>query len=333
MSTPPPRGLFPALITPFDAKGGIDWPSLKTLIESLLPASDGLLIGEPLAGEGLSIPEDLRLQLLQGCLEAVDGRKPLLFCSTAQTSEGTLKMVEAGEKIINRIRPNYPFFWVDLPLWYHSNRKLPQFYEQWAKSSSLPILLYNHPRLITLLNRSLKRKNIRTAVLKKLAENKQIVGLIQAGDFQRTLHYQRAVRGRRDFRIYDGDEMNFLNQPSSSGVLSWGAVLLPGEWSEIVRASLTLTEDPERGFRIFSQSQKLNKLTEIIGLNPAAHLKYALFRLGRLGAPRLWQEEKGSFRSDFPEMDAFLRDHFSLQIQSTNDIHKKNFNPGEPPSR
>ena len=127
-----------------------------------------------------------------------------------------------------RIYPEiHPLFWVDLPLWHHSNRKLPQFYEEWAKDYPRSILLYNHPRLITCLDRSLKRKNIRTAVLKKLAENEQIAGLIQAGDFQRTLHYQRAVRGRRDFRIYDGDEMNFLNQPSSSGVVSWGANLLP----------------------------------------------------------------------------------------------------------
>ena len=330
MPTPPPKGLFPALITPFDPKGGIDWVSLKALIESLLPVSDGLLIGEPLAGEGLSVPEDLRLRLFQGCLETVGARKPLLLCPTAQTSEATLKSVEAGEKLIGGFPENGSVFWVDLPLWHHSNRKLPQFYEEWARRSSRPILLYNHPRLITRLNHSMKRKNVRTAVLKKLVENDRIVGLIQAGDFQRTLHYQRAVRGRRDFRIYDGDEMNFLNQPSSSGVMSWGALLLPGEWKEIVTGSLILTEDPERGFRIFNQSQKLKKLGEIIGLNPAAHLKYALFRLGRLSAARLWREEEMPPTSDFSEMEAFLRENFSLQTSPANVIHERNFISGEP---
>lgn len=332
MVTPPPKGLFSALITPLDPKGGIDWPSLRALIASLLPGSDGLLIGEPLAGEGLFLPEDLRLELLQGCLEAVEGRKPLLFCATAQTSEDTLKFVESGEKRLGQFR-EAPFFWVDLPLWHHSNRKLPQFYEAWVKISPRPILLYNHPGLITLLNHSLKRKNIRTAVLKKIAENERVVGLIQAGDFQRTLHYQRAVRARRDFRIYDGDEMNFLNQPSSSGVISWGANLFPGEWKEIVTGSLSLTEDPERGLRIFNQSQKLKRLGEIIGLNPAASLKYALSRLGRIAEARLWRQAEGKEPSDFPGMEDFLRENFSLQTLPTNDIHKKNFTPGESPSK
>ncbi len=332
MVTPPPKGLFPALITPFDPKGKIDWSSLRALIENLLPESDGLLIGEPLAGEGLFLPEDLRLELLQGCQKAVEGRKPLLFCPTGQTSEATLKFVEDGEKRIGQIN-EASFFWVDLPLWHHSNRKLPQFYEEWAKISPRPVLLYNHPRLITLLNRSLKHKNIRTAVLKKIAENERVVGLIQAGDFQRTLYYQRAARARRDFRIYDGDEINFLNQPSSSGVMSWGANLFPGEWQEIVAGSLSLTEDPERGFRIFNQSQKLKRLGEIIGLKPAASLKYALSRLGRIAAARLWREEEEKALSDFPEMEAFLRENFSLQTLPTSDIHKKNFTPGESSSK
>ena len=314
MSFLPPKGLLTALITPFDSKGRIDGPSLKALLESLLPFSDGLLIGEPLAGEGLSLPDDLRLDLFRGCLEAVGGRKPLLLCPTAQTSEDTLKCVEAGDRFIRAFPENPPVFWVDLPLWHHSNRKLPLFYEDWAERTSLPILLYNHPALITRINRSLKRKNIRTAVLKKLSENERIVGLVQAGDFQRTLHYQSAVRMRRDFRIYDGDEMNFLNQPSSSGVVSWGANLLPAEWKEIVTGALTLTEDPGMGLLLFKKSQKLKTLSEIMHMNPAAFLKYALYRTGKVKEARLWKEGLNLSSAEFEKMESFLRENFSLQI-------------------
>jgi dihydrodipicolinate synthase/N-acetylneuraminate lyase len=307
--------LIPALITPLSPGGEIDWESLEALIEDLVPFSDGLLVGEPLAGEGLLLAEKTRLDLFRGCFRAVAGRRPLFLCPTAQTSEETLKLAAAGEELLGQPSGDPLYYWVDLPLWHHSNRKLPQFYEEWRRLTSAPILLYNHPLLIDRLGRSLKRKNIRTAVLKRIAENEQIAGLIQAGDFQRTLHYQKAVRGRRDFRIYDGDERNFLNQPSSSGILSWGANLLAAEWQEIVKGALTPSEDPARGLKLFKASRLLQDLCAAMGLNPAAGLKYALRRLGRI---------RGAVPgpAQFPEMEAFLRQNFPLQICGGNDMDK-----------
>jgi 4-hydroxy-tetrahydrodipicolinate synthase len=314
--------LIIALITPLDSRGGVDWESLKSLLERLLPYGDGFLIGEPLAGEGLRFPEKMRVDLFRACLETVEGRRPLFLCPTAQTSEETLTLVAAGEKSCGGFPGDSPIFWVDLPLWHHSNRKLPQFYEEWIRRSGLPILLHNHPLLISRLNRSLKRKNIRTAVLKKLSENERIAGLIHAGDFQRTLHYQRAVRERRDFRIYDGDEMNFLNQPSASGIVSWGANLLAAEWQEIVKGALTPSEDPARGLRLFKESQKLKELCAAMGLNPAASLKHALQRLGKISTAATRGEPLLPASAAFPAMEAFLGKNFSLQVNGTNAMDK-----------
>jgi dihydrodipicolinate synthase/N-acetylneuraminate lyase len=204
-------------------------------------------------------------------------------------------------------------FWVDLPLWYHSNRKLPQLYEEWTKRTPLPILLYNHPHLISRLNRSLKRSNIRTAVLKRLAENEQIVGLIQAGDLKRTIHYQRAIRSRRDFRLYDGDERNFLNQPSSSGVVSGGANLLPEEWRGIVSVSLSPAEDPARSLLLLKQSQKLRELNQALQMNPAQSLKFALHRLGIISQAKILDETRISSAGNDLKIGNFLRENFSLQ--------------------
>ena len=326
----PPRGLIVALITPLDSRGEVAWEALERLIEHLLPFSDGLLIGEPLAGEGFLLPGKVRIDLFRACVEEVRGRKPLFLCPTAQTSEETLNQVAAAEGSLSGRPGDPPVFWVDLPLWHHSNRKLPQFYEEWGRRSLLPILLHNHPLLISSLNRSLKRKNIRTAVLKKLAENGQIAGLIQAGEFQRTLHYQRAVRRRRDFRIYYGDEMNFLNQPSASGIVSWGANLLPAEWQEIVKGALTPSEDPARGLKLFKEGRKLKELCAAMGLNPAASLKYALNRLGKIPAAAT---REGSFppaSAEFAGMEAFLRQNFSLQACGANDIHISDFESRKP---
>ena len=309
----PPKGLIIALVTPFDEKGMVDWASLNGLIERAIPFGDGLFIGESLSGEGLFLPNRMRQELLQVAIETVGGRKPLFLCPTSGTPEETLSNVEKLEKeLLHHLRER-AIFWVDIPLWYHSNRKLPLLYQEWAKRTPLPILLYNNPFLISRMNRSLKRNNIRTAVLKLLAENEQIVGLIQAGDLKRTLHYQRAVRSRRDFRFYDGDERNFLNQPSSSGVVSWGANLLPAEWRDIVDASLNLAEDPARTFPLLKQRQKVHALSQTLRLNPAKSLKFALRRLGLITHDKVLDEpEMISSELDLA-MGNFLRENFSLQ--------------------
>ncbi len=313
MFTLPPRGLILALVTPFNEKGRIDWPTLQQLIERVLPFCDGLLIGEGLVGEGLSLPNPVRLELLKGSWEAVAGRIPLLLCPTASTTEETLDNVEAGGKLNRDNRGKECLFWVDLPLWYHSNRKLPQLYQEWTKRTPYPILLYNHPYLISKLKRSLKRNNIRTAVLKSLSGNEQIVGLIQAGNLKRTIHYHRAVRARHDFRFYDGDEKSFLNQPSSSGVVSSGANLFPEEWREITSSSLGLSEDPKRSLTLLNQSQRLRQLSQALRPNPAKTLKFALHRLGIIPLTKVLDETFTTSTGEDLEIVNFLRENFPLQ--------------------
>lgn len=309
----PPKGLIVALITPLEEGGQIDWKAVQRLIDRVLPFCDGLMIGEGLVGEGLSLPNAKRLDLLRGSASAVLGRKPLFLCPTAGTAEETMGNITALTKVFRDSPGQESIFWVDIPLWYHSNRKLPQFYQEWEKATPYPLLLYNNPLLIAKLNRSLKRANIRTAVLKRLAENEQIVGIIQAGDLRRTIHYQRAVRARRDFRFYDGVERNFLSGPSSSGVVSGGANLLPSEWSEIVTASLKISEDPARNLLLLRQSQKLKELSQVLEKNPALGLKFALKHLGLISEAEVLEETKAASAGEASEMSRFLQANFSLQ--------------------
>ena len=314
MNPPPPKGLIVALITPLDEEGRVQRESLREMIGRALPYSDALMIGEGVIGEGLSLPNPVRLELLQGSAELVAGKKPLFLCPTAETAEETVSNLIALTKALKNYPGQDSLFWVDIPLWYHSNRKLPQFYQEWKEYTPYSILLQNHPMLIAKLNRSLKRTNIRTAVLKRLAENERIAGLIQAGDLQRTITYQRAVRARRDFRFYDGDERNFLNSPSVSGVISSGANLLPSEWSEVVTASLKISEDPARNLLLLKQSQKLRDLSRLLQKSPALSLKAAFHRLGWIPEVKMLDLSQESSSSEDQALAGFLRANFSLQI-------------------
>jgi len=316
MNPSPPKGLIVALVTPLNEEGRLERESFRLLIDRVVAYGDALMIGEGVVGEGLSLPNPLRLELLRVSAEMVAGKKPLFLCPTAGTTEETVHNIAALSQALKNYPAQDSLFWADIPLWYHSNRKLPQFYEEWRKYTPYPILLYNHPVLIGKRNRSLKRTNIRTAVLKRLAENEQIVGLIQSGDLQRTIHYQRAVRARRDFRFYDGDEGNFLNSPSSSGVVSGGANLLPSEWSEIVKASLHMSEDPARNLLILQQSRKLRELSQVTQKNPAQSLKVALHRLGWLTGSNVLDPTQQDSLGAEESLTSFLQAHFSLQTPS-----------------
>jgi dihydrodipicolinate synthase/N-acetylneuraminate lyase len=313
MNPYPPKGLIVALITPLNEEGRLEGGSLCRLIDRVVPYCDALMIGEGLIGEGLSLPNPLRLELLQVSAEMVAGKKPLLLCPTAKTTEETVHNINDLTQALKKYPAQDSLFWVDIPLWYHSNRKLPQFYQEWQEYTPYPILLHNHPLLIGRLNRSLKRTNIRTAVLKRLAENEQIVGLIQSGDLKRTIHYQKAVRARRDFRFFDGDEGNFLNSPSSSGVVSAGANLLPSEWSQIVTASLDISEDPARNLLLLKQGQKLRELSQVLQKNPAQSLKVGLHRLGWIQGTKVLDSTQEASSAEEEGLASFLQANFSLQ--------------------
>lgn len=318
----PPKGLIISLVTPLDEKGQVDWPSFERLIEKTLPFADGFLIGDYVIGEGFSLPASTRRELLQGAMEALAGRRPVFLCPTAETEEETLWNVEAISAAVSQKPTPSPLFWVDMPLWYHSNRKLPQLYEEWKKRTPIPILLYNQPWLISRLGKTLKRKNIRTALLKRLSENEQIVGMIYVGDLKRAIEYQRAVRLRRDFLFYDGDERNFLNQPSSSGVVSAGANLLPAQWREIVVASLNLREDPAHNLLVFRQSQKLRELSQILREGPVLKLKQALKRVGIIAHAKALLEDPSAAPGRDSPLENFLKENFALQSPSQNDMER-----------
>ncbi len=60
-------------------------------------------------------------------------------------------------------------FLADLPLWYHSNRGLPQACRRLLEEVPRPLVLLNLPGLISRRAPRFKRRNIRTHVFKKLA--------------------------------------------------------------------------------------------------------------------------------------------------------------------
>lgn len=277
-----PRGLIADLITPLKADCSVDREGLKRLVGRLRPHVQALLVGSPYGGEGLHLTPDQRLDLVEAVLGLPRGPMPLLVWVTGRSEPETRGTLRELQRMARTAEEAGPVGWVNLPLYYHSNRGLAEHYRDLTGEIHAPTLLHNDPRLIKALERPLKRTSIRTHILAELSRLPLVAGIIFFGSLQRAHHYQRAAR-RPGFRIYDGEERRFLDTPSRSGVLSVGANLAPSAWAHLTRSSLAMGDPvpaPDSLEQTWRIGRALRDLAEALPVNPAPAVKELLFQAG-----------------------------------------------------
>jgi len=282
----PPRGLVIELVTPLKREGDIDEEGLRRLLARVSPFAHGVFLASPRAGEGATLSPALRSGLLKQTILCMDEKHPLpiFVWVTQESEEGTRDTMLALAEAVTETPHRSAIFYVDTPLFYHSNRGLPDLYREICATADAPLILHNDPDLIKGMARPFKRHNIRTAILKELCEFPGIAGLIFSGSLDRAHHYQRACRRWPDFRIYDGDEARFLDHPSRSGVVSAGANLAPAAWARIVASSLQPSTDgadyPDRLQQIWDAGGMLYHMRDLYADTPAPIIKTALAEMG-----------------------------------------------------
>jgi dihydrodipicolinate synthase/N-acetylneuraminate lyase len=281
-----PRGLIADLVSPLLKNGEIDAQGLERHLQGLMPHVQAILICGPGMGEGANLSPEQREAFFHRALLTVQSRLPVLVWICMATVEETEAMLLRLRKRIDALGYTGPVFWVDTPLYYHSNRGLEISYKKMLSLVEEPFILINDPEFVRTKEQPLKRVNIRTSILKGLASMENIKGLIFSGSLDRAYNYRRAVRSHFDFMIYDGDESHFLEHPNLNGILSRGANLAPLEWRIITASSLNLSgnlEDyPDRVRQILDAGRYLNELKNIYRGRSADFFKQVLSRIGVL---------------------------------------------------
>ena len=285
----PPRGLIVDLITPLTARGAVDARGLTRLLDRTAPHAQGIVLASPLAGEGTGLDTGMRCELLDTALTAVRGVIPLFVWVSQAEEDAAGRTLVSLEAVLRRRRYEGPVFWVDTPLFYHSNRGLLEHYRSLCEKSTVPFVLHNSPEFILRLARPLKRNNIRTAIVKDLSCLDRIVGMIFSGTLDRARNYQRASRRRGSFRIYDEDEGHFLDYPSMNGVVSIGANLSASSWLTVTRASLRISADrmnyPDYRRQVMEKGFFLRELFESYRALPVPVVKESLASMGVIDSP------------------------------------------------
>lgn len=212
------------LLTPFDASGEIDVPTLGGVIEYVLAhrLCDSLLAAGT-TGEFYALSFKERTRLFEQTLNVVRNRVPLVAGTGAVTTRDTLRLTEQAERL------GYDAVAVIAP--YYSRPTQEELYEHFtavARATRLPIIVYNIPLFTGV--------NVMPETLGRIAEQPNIVGVkdqaganpVQASDYLRVAPH---------LAVYSGDDAMTLQVLAQGGVgvVSGGAHALGDLIREMIR--------------------------------------------------------------------------------------------------
>lgn len=222
----PLRGIIPPLATPLLDDGELDFAGLDRLVNHVVAGGVHGLFVLGTTGEGPSLSADQRRAVVSRVAGQVDGRAPVLVgisdTSLAESLELARYAADYGCDAVVAAPPYY--FPVDQPA-------LVDYFLRLARSSPLPVVLYNMPAVTGL--------TIAPASLSDLITEPAIVGLKDSsGDLEYFESARAAVSPRVDFPVLVGPEhllAEALARGGAGGVCG-GGNLFPELFTELYDA-------------------------------------------------------------------------------------------------
>jgi 4-hydroxy-tetrahydrodipicolinate synthase len=224
MTTPDLTGVFPAMTTPFDADGSIDFQTLRDDARRLADAGVDGLVPVGSTGESATLTHDEHVEVVEAVVDAVD--VPVIAGSGSNSTREALSLsqraADAGADALLLISPYY-------------NKPEPagmeDHYRQIADAVDVPQIVYNVP------GRTGRTIEVDTVV--SLASHDNIAGYKAAsGDLGRISEVCERTR-EEDFAVLSGDDPLTLPIQSvgGTGVISVTANVEPERMCALVDAA------------------------------------------------------------------------------------------------
>lgn len=127
------KGLFAALLTPFNSDWSINEASVKKLIDfNIANGTDGFYVGGS-TGEGMVLTNEERKELFKFAADANAGRKTMIAHVGTISTDAAIDMAKCAEELgydaVSAVAPYYYSF---------SPEAVTQYYKDIAASVSLP---------------------------------------------------------------------------------------------------------------------------------------------------------------------------------------------------
>jgi dihydrodipicolinate synthase/N-acetylneuraminate lyase len=167
-------GIIPAVTTPFDASGAIDFEGLAGNVAALLDAGVHGIVATGTMGEAGSLSTAERRSVVEAVASAVDGRVPVIAGVSAGTPAAAIALAadaaEAGAVALMLLPP----------LGYRGDDdEIVAYYLSVAEAAGLPLMAYNNPEA--------SGTDMGTALLARLYEEIEAVVAVKecSGDVRR----------------------------------------------------------------------------------------------------------------------------------------------------
>ena len=264
--------LLTAMATPFDGEGQVDLKQAGRLARALLDSgSDGLVVAGT-TGESPTLSDKEKWSLFAAVKRAVGGRGAVIAGTGSYNTAESIRLTREAEELgVDGVLLVVPYY--NKP----SQEGLFRHFETIARSTRLPVMLYNVP------SRTVTNMTAETTI--RLSRIPNIAGIKEAsGDLAQIA---RIIENTRDdFLVWSGNDEDTLPilTIGGYGVVSVASHLVGEQIQQMIQAFLGGERD--RAAALHRRMLPLVKALFLIG-SPSP-LKYALNHVGfNVGAPRL----------------------------------------------
>jgi len=297
------KGVFPALVTPFDKKENLDEDAFRNLIRHALPHVDGL-VPCGTTGEFPYLTREEQKRLVEIAVEEAGG-KPVIAGAGAPSTRQAIELArdakEAGATACLIVTPYFL---------HPSDKGVYQHFSEIARAVDIPIILYNIPQV---MDAYLPRR-----VIEDLADIPNIVGLKDSsGNLTYTMEVLEFCGDRID--VFIGHDEVVLNALAggASGMILASAQVYPEVWQQVFAA--VQAGDLPRARELQRSVQKLSRIFCRYGGGVA--VKQALKMMGvPAGRPRRPLKSVGGalLHEDRAEIQMELEKLGKVQIPNPN---------------
>jgi 4-hydroxy-tetrahydrodipicolinate synthase len=220
------RGLFAAIITPFDERGRVDLDRLEDLVSfQISKGTEGLY---PCGSTGLGpmLSQDERKQVAETVVKAADGRVPVVIQVGCPDTESTVELAKHAEKVgADAVASLTPYYYKP------GEAAVTKHFESISKSVRIPLLAYNIPQFTG--------NNLSAGTVAAMARSGIISGIKDSS--RDLLHLQDLLNAVPEgFVVMNGTEEYgiYAIMSGASGLVSGGASALPELFKSLVTPAL-----------------------------------------------------------------------------------------------
>lgn len=187
-----PYGIIPPIITPFSEDGSVNYAMLRKMVSHLIDQGVHGIFPMGTTGEFYAFEGGEYKRILTEVKNEIDGRVPLYAGANHITTRGVIELVKICEEVgVDAVSVLTPMFISQ------TQDELFNYFETIAKSTSLPIVLYNNPPKTNV--------NIAPATAERLSQIDNIVAIKDSsGDMSTALEYIRLTRDNPNFCVLMG---------------------------------------------------------------------------------------------------------------------------------